>query len=143
MLISGHFQDFCRDLYTECAQLCAAAVLASMRTTIQAQFAAALALNTGNPTSESIRKDFERFGFLLDLDRAAPGNPRRVTDLGHLNYWRNHVAHQKGTPPPTGVPAALVFADIQAWRASCDGLAASLDDIMRQELTRILGAAPW
>lgn len=143
MLVSGHFQGFCRDLYTECAQLCAAAVPAAMRTTIQAQFAAGLALNTWNPTNKSIRKDFERFSFLLDLGGAAPGNPQRVTHLGHLNYWRNHVAHQNATPPPAGVPAVLTLADIQAWRASCDGLATSLDDIMRQELTRILGAAPW
>jgi hypothetical protein len=143
MLVSGHFQGFCRDLYTECVQLCAAAVPATMRTTIQAQFSAELALNTGNPTNNNIRKDFERFSFLLDLAGAAPGNPQRVTHLGHLNYWRNHVAHQKATPPPAGVPAILTLADIQAWRVSCDGLAISLDDIMRQELTRILGAAPW
>lgn len=143
MLVSGHFQGFCRDLYTECAQLCAAAVPVSLRTTIQAQFAAALTLNNGNPTVENIRKDFERFGFLLDLASAAPGNPQRVTHLGHLNYWRNAVAHQKAAPPPAGVPAVLTLADIQAWRASCDGLATSLDDTMRQELTRILGATPW
>jgi len=83
---------------------CAAAVPATMRTTTQAQFAAGLALNTGNPTNENIRKDFERFSFLLDLDGAAPGNPQRLTHLGHLNYWRNHVAHQKATLPPAGVP---------------------------------------
>ncbi|MGH7170034.1 MAG: hypothetical protein ACRELG_07150, partial [Gemmataceae bacterium] len=143
MLVSGHFQGFCRDLYTECVQLCAAAAPAAMRTTIQAQFAAGASLNTGNPTIENIRKDFERFGFLLNLAGAAPGNPTRVTHLGHLNYWRNHVAHQKATPPPSGVPSVLILADVRVWQASCDGLAASLDDIMRQELTRILGAAPW
>jgi len=143
MLVSGHFQGFCRDLYTECAQLCAAAVPASMRTTIQAQFAAGLALNAGNPSTENIRKDFERFSFLLDLEGAAPGNPQRVTQLGHLNFWRNHVAHQRATPPPAGVPAVLTLANVQAWRTSCDGLATALDDIMRHELTRILGAAPW
>jgi hypothetical protein len=114
-----------------------------MRTTLQAQFAAALTLNTGNPTHETIRKDFERFGFSLDLEGAAPGNSQCITHLGHLNYWRNHVAHQKGTPPPTGVPAILALADIQAWRASCNRLASSLDDIMKQELGRILGVAPW
>jgi hypothetical protein len=41
------------------------------------------------------------------------------------------------------VPAVLTLADIQTWRASCDGLATSLDAIMRQEMTRILGVAPW
>ena len=133
MLLSGHFQGFCRDLYTESAQVFAAAVPPAMRTTIQAQFSAGLALNAGNPTHENIRKDFERFGFLLDLGAAVPGNPQRVTHLGHLNFWRNHVAHQKATPPPTGVPAVLALADIRSWRTSCDGLAISLDDIMKRE----------
>jgi hypothetical protein len=143
MLVSGHFQGFCRDIYTECAQIFAAAVTSTMRTTIQAQFSAGLALNTGNPTFENVRKDIERFGFQLDLDAADPGSPQRVTHLAHLNFWRNHVAHQKATPPPGGVPAVLALADIQAWRASCDGLATTLDDIMQVELTRILGATPW
>jgi hypothetical protein len=120
MLISGHFQGCCRDLYTECSQLCAAAVPATMRSTVQAQFATGLALNTGNPTVENLRKDFERFGFLLDLDGAAPGNPQRVTHLGHLNYWRNHVAHQKATPPPPGVPPILMFADVRGHEPYCD-----------------------
>jgi len=142
MLVSGHFQGFCRDLYTECSQICAAAVPVGLRATVQAQFTAELRLNSGNPTIENIRRDFERFGFFLDLGAAAPGNVIRVTHLGHLNYWRNSVAHQRPSPPPSGVPSILTLADIQTWRASCDGLATSLDDIMRTELLRILGAAP-
>jgi hypothetical protein len=143
MLLSGHFQGFGRDLYTECSQICAATVPIGLRGTLQAQFAAELKLNKWNPTVESIRNDFERFGFLLDLAGADPANPVRMTHLGHLNYWRNTVAHQKATPAPLGVPGVLILADVQAWRASCDGLATSLDDIMLNELTRILGAAPW
>lgn len=51
MLLSGHFQGFCRDLYTECSQICVAAVSpASLQPTVQAQFATELKLNTGNPT---------------------------------------------------------------------------------------------
>jgi hypothetical protein len=143
MLLSGHFQGFCRDLYSECVQFCAGAAPIDMQTTIQAQFTEGLALSTGNPTIANIRRDFERFSFILDLSGAAQGNAQRITQLGHLNYWRNHVAHQKATPPPQGVPAVLTLADVQAWRASCDGLATTLDDIMKEELRRILGAAPW
>ena len=140
MLLSGHFQGFCRDLYTECSQICAAAVPPGLQTTVQAQFAAELKLNFGNPTVENIRRDFERFGFLLNL---AGIHRVGVTHLGHLNYWRNATAHQRATPPPAGVPATLTLADVQAWRASCDGLATSLDAIMSDELLRILGTAPW
>lgn len=142
MLLSGHFQGLCRDLYTECAQQCAATVPARLLSTVQTQFSAELKLNSGNPTVENIRKDFERFGFLLDF-AADPANGLRVTHLGHLNYWRNAAAHQKATPPPPGVPPVLALADLRNWRASCDGLATWLDAIMYQELLRILGAAPW
>ena len=140
MLLSGHFQGFCRDLYTECSQILIAAVPANLKATVQFQSAAELRLNAGNPTVENIRKDFERFGFLVDL---AGAHPARLTHLGHLNYWRNAVAHQKSTPPPAGIPATLTLADIQTWRTSCDGLATALDDRMHDELLRILGTAPW
>jgi hypothetical protein len=143
MLLSGHFQGFCRDLYTECSQVCAAAVPAGLLGAVQRQFATELKLNSGNPTVENIRKDFERFDILLDLAGADPANPARMTHLGHLNYWRNAVAHQKATPAPTGVPAVLTLADVRAWRTSCDGLATSLDGIMQGEMYRILGVAPW
>jgi hypothetical protein len=143
MLLSGHFQGFCRDLYTECAQACVAAVVAGLQPALQAQFTAEIRLNTGNPTLENIRRDFERFGFLLDLPRADPLNPMRLTHLGHLNFWRNTVAHQKATPPPPSVPALLDLTDVQTWRASCAGLATSLDGIMHGVLGRMLGVAPW
>jgi hypothetical protein len=80
---------------------------------------------------------------VLDLQAAHPAGPRRITDLGHLNAWRNRAAHQGATPLGGGVPAALTLAIVQGWRASCDGLAMSLDGIMHAELLRTMGVAPW
>jgi len=130
MLVSGHFQGFCRTLYTECAQVFAAALPAALKPTVQTQFSAGLMLNTGNPVVKNIREDFDRFGLSLDLVAADPANAGRITHLGHLNHWRNHSAHQKATPPPIGVPQVMVPADVRDWRASCDGIAGSLDGIM-------------
>ena len=143
MLLSGHFQGFCRDLFTECTQACTAVVPPGLATTAQAQFAAELKLNSMNPTVETIRKDFERFGFLLDLPGADPANPARITQLGHLNYWRNAIAHQKATPSPRSMPTTPNLSNAQSWRMACDGLAESLVDIMGRELQRILGVPPW
>jgi hypothetical protein len=143
MLLSGHFQGFCRDLYTECAQLCAAAVPAGMVAAVQEQFAAELKLDSNNPTVQTIRKDLQRFGFSLDLVAADPANALRITHLGHLNFWRNTAAHQKTVPAPSGIPPLLTLADIRNWKASCDGLARSLDAIMYKQMHVILGAAPW
>ena len=141
--LSAHFQGFCRNLYTECSQIWIAAIPAGLRATAQAQFTAHMALEKGNPTHDNIKRDFNRFGFLLDLQAAHPTGPQQVTDLGHLNDWRNKAAHQGTQPLGGGVPAALTLPVVQAWRTSCNGLATSLDAIMRAELLRIMGAAPW
>lgn len=140
MLLSGHFQGFCRDLYFECGDSVVAAIAAGLRPSLQRQFAAELKLNSSNATVETIKKDFERFAIILDFD-ADPANHPRVTRLGHLNKWRNAVAHQK-PGVPVGVPP-LTLAAIQDWRISCDELATWLDGVTYNELVAILGVAPW
>lgn len=138
--LSVQFQGFCRDLYTECSQICIAQLPAALQATVAAQFFAHLALENGNPNHSNITKDFDRFGFALNLHTA---NPRQVTDLGHLNKWRNKAAHQGTKPLAGGVPAVLTLPLVRNWRTSCDGLAVGLDGIMHQTLLRILGVAPW
>ncbi len=140
MLLSGHFQGFCRDLYVECVQIFATHVPAHLQGAVQMQFSAGLKINSSNPTVETIRKDFERFAFILDF-RADPANGPRVTQLGEMNKWRNAIAHQTATAPP-GVPP-LTLAGVRAWRGSCDGLAVWLDGIIYNELGGIFGVAPW
>ena len=66
--------------------------------TVQMQFTSEMRLNSNNPTVDTIRKDFERFGFTLDF-AADPANSLRVTHLGQLNRWRNAVAHQTEIAP--------------------------------------------
>ena len=141
--LSAHFQGFCRDLYTECSQIWIAAIPAGLQATAQAQFSAHLSLEKGNPSYDNIKRDFNRFGFLLDLQAAHPAGPQRITVLGHLNEWRNRAAHQGTQPLGGGVPAVLTLPLVQGWRASCDELAASLDGIMYAELLRTMGVAPW
>ncbi len=137
--LSAHFQGFCRDLYTESAQITAFRVRATLRILIQAQFTAHRVLDNGNPNLQNVRKDFERFGFRLNLADAEPGNPARLQHLGELNKWRNIAAHY-GTVPPAGLPS---LTELHNWTNSCNGLAASLDGIMYNELRRILRRALW
>ncbi len=139
LLLSAHFQGYCRDLYTECAQIVVARVRPSLQLLIQDQFTAGRKLDHGNPNLDSIRDDFERFGLHLDLVAADPANAGHISNLARLNKWRNVAAHH-GTIP-VGVP--LDLHSLQDWRTSCDGLAASLDQIMYNSLKRILRRAPW
>ena len=140
LLLSAHFQGFCRDLYTECAQTIVSRVRTTLQGLIQAQFMAHRRLEHGNPNVQNLRADFERFDFILDLAAADPANGPRLTHLGELNGWRNVAAHY-GTVP-AGAPA-LTLPLLQSWRTSCDGLATSLDRIMYNQLRRILRRAPW
>jgi hypothetical protein len=106
---------------------------------MQAQFTSNFALDHGNPDLHNLRKDFERFGFMMELAAADPGNPARLQDLSELNKWRNIVAHH-GTVPPTGLRS---YTDLQIWTNSCNGLAVSLDGIMYNQSPRILRRAAW
>jgi hypothetical protein len=140
LLLSAHFQGFCRDLYTECAQIIVSRVRPSLRVLMLAQFTAHRALNRGNPNLQNLRADFERFDFTLDLGAADPANPPRLTHLGELNRWRNVAAHH-GTIPTALPPLSLPL--LQAWRTSCRGLSTSLDAIMYNQLRRTLRRTPW
>jgi hypothetical protein len=139
VLLSAHFQGFYRDLCTESAVVIASKIRPSLRPLIQEQFTAHRQLDRGNPTHEHLKGDFKRFGFMLDL-AVDPANVRRLADLSALNEWRNVAAHQ-GTKVPAGIP--LDLPSLRAWRASCDGLAASLDAVLYNQLRKILRRAPW
>src|SRR5262249_10864775 len=122
MHLSAHFQGFCRDLYTECSQVCAAAVAAppGMAATMQRQFTARMYLEQGNPNNDNLVKDFSRFGFVLNFTAPAvaahAANGPRLTDLGHLQAWRNRAVHQGTSPLGGGIPAVLTLPIIQGWR---------------------------
>ena len=141
MLLSGHFQGFCRDLYTECAQIVVSKLRRSLQSLIESQFTIKLKLDQGNPTLDNLAEDFGRFGFkLIATARTDPAFALRQRHLGELNKWRNAVAHHGAIPH--GVPP-LTFALVQGWRISCDGLATSLTDIMYNHLKYLLRRAPW
>jgi hypothetical protein len=141
LLLSAHFQGFCRDLHTECAQIIASKVRASLEILFQSQFSARRELDRGNANFGNIVKDFNRFGFSLkpELDALA-GSDALKKDLHDLNEWRNAAAHHTAVLPPGG---PLTVPMIQGWRKSCNTLATALDDIMYNQLRSRLRRAPW
>src|SRR5438067_12219250 len=124
VLLSAHFQGFCRDLYTESCQLITAAIPISLQWPAQSQFAAGLRLAHHNPTLDTLRTDFGRFGFdLLTALNAVPVAPVVLNHLALLGRWRNYVAHHGVTAPPGG---PLTQAMVQSWQQSCGTLATAL-----------------
>jgi hypothetical protein len=139
LLLSAHFQGYCRDLHTEAAQVIASKVRASLRLLIQTQFMAHRKLDQGNPNVENLKADFQRFGQVLDLASDLANAPR-LAELSTMNKWRNIAAHQ-GTPIPAGIP--LNLPALQSWRNSCAGLATSLDSLVYNILRANLRRNPW
>lgn len=139
LLLSAHFQGFCRDLYTEAAQIVASKVRSSLRPLIQKEFTVRTALGYGNPNNENIVTDFQRFGFKLNFAESDPANAPRLGHLSAMNRWRNIAAHH-GTVPPGGTPS---LADLRLWCESCHGLAVSLDGIVYNRLMTLLRRKPW
>jgi hypothetical protein len=146
MLISAHFQGFCRDLHTECVQAVANAVPAPMLLIFQTLCGRDLELDGANARYASIKADFERFGFDLTIALRAdpvtrPLNDGLITRINHLNAWRNYAAHHNKLPPEHGGPFTL--ATIQTWKNSCNDLATVLDGVMYNQLSTVTGKTPW
>jgi hypothetical protein len=140
-LLSAHFQGFCRDLYTEATDVIVGAVPPSLQAIVQRQSMAELKLGVGNPTLQTLTHDFNRF--VIDLKALLDANPANVLRLNHLallNRWRNFVVHH-GVTAPAGPPLSLAM--VRQWQASCDELAAELDQILYDVLLALLGVPPW
>ena len=90
LLLSAHFQGFCRDLYTECAQIIASRVRLTLRGFVQEQFTVRRQLDHGNPNIDNLKKDFDPFGLTLAMAAHDPANHARLVDLRVLNEWRNN-----------------------------------------------------
>ena len=141
VLLSAHFQGFCRDLYTEAAQVIASKVRKSLRLVVQDQFVAQLKLDRGNPTLANIFDDFGRLGFdaKVALHAALGADAGWHHRLHNLNEWRNAVAHDLKAPktPPLNVTS------IRLWQDTCDRIARALDSIVYHGLQRLLRRTPW
>ena len=140
-MLCAHFQGFCRDLYTEGAQLVTLAVPLQFQLFVQRQAMSDLKLNTGNPNLHNLAHDFDRLTADVRTPlQSDPANALRLNHLAELNTWRNYIVHH-GVVAPPGLPLAL--ATVQSWQSSCDGLATELDRIVYDVLSATLASAPW
>jgi hypothetical protein len=145
VLLSSHFQGFCRDLHDECADFFVQTVpMVKLRTALRDVVLLNRKLDSGNPNPGNIGSDFGRFGlpFWAEVRAFDAQNQNRQQSLEAMNSWRNAIAHQHFDPAKLG-GAALRLHLLREWRAACDKLASSFDAVMRSHLTTINGSAPW
>lgn len=146
MLLSSQFQGFCRSLHAESVDLIVRSVGASnLARILRAEFIHGRKLDHGNPNPGNIGADFNRLGLLFWQDVLTHDNQNqaRKSALELLNEWRNAIAHQDFDPNRLGGITYLRIAHVRSWRAACDGLAVSFDEVMRTHLQNVTGTSPW
>lgn len=94
MLLSAHFQGFCRDLHSECANYLVLLVAApTHREMLCDNLVFGRRLDRGNPNPGNIGSDFNRlnleFWSLADAHRPESSTQRAA--LEELNEWRNAI----------------------------------------------------
>ncbi len=150
MLLSSHFQRFCRDLHSEAIEhVCAEVPTVWVQWMLRARLIEGRKLDTGNPNPGNIGSDFKRFGLelwpsMVALDARTPGQKLL---LEQLNRWRNAIAHQDFTSSGDLDLGAgrvdLRLADVNAWRAACDQLATTMDAAVAAWLAGLAGRPAW
>ena len=146
VLLSSHFQGFCRGLHSESADHLAGAVSpAILQSVIYPEFVFARKLDFGNPNPGNIGSDFGRLGISLwtELQAADSRTQQRRRSLKELNRWRNAIAHQEFDPGILGKQINLRIEQVRVWRTVCSGLAISLDEVMRAHVAKLIGRQPW
>ncbi len=142
LMLSGHFQGFCRELYSEAADALVSQLEKARKglaAVFKLQVAAQLKLDHGNPTWENIRFDFERFGLDLRVEfNSVPRAGALLQSLSQMNRTRNAVAHDD-----RDVADVVPITDAIAWRDTCSALVEVLEGAVFRKLKQVLRAAPW
>ncbi|HXM58211.1 MAG TPA: hypothetical protein VOB72_22620 [Candidatus Dormibacteraeota bacterium] len=149
VLLAGHFQRYCRDLYGEAVDFLVAQVqLSAASGLVRDAFLVRTALSKGNAHPQSVDMGFRRFGFeiwtaLEQHDRRNVGRRQRLADL---NRWRNAIAHQdlhRGQPLPSVAGVGRNMQTLRLWRHTCSALAHDLDTVVKQRLNTVAGRQLW
>jgi hypothetical protein len=149
MLISAHFQRYCRDLHAETAQALVAHLMdPALGRILQSLLAQNRRLDKGNPTPANLGSDFARFGFRF-WDAVEAGDRRnkgRKAELERLCEWRNAIVHgdiAKKRAEGRLIPRTLNLATCREWRQALESLAISADRVVSTHCKNLGCAEPW
>jgi hypothetical protein len=146
LLLSSHFQRFCRALHTECVEhLLGSPQYAALRLILYSSLVEGRKLNWGNANAGNIGSDYARLGLDIwsGVHASNPRSEERQRKLEELNLWRNAVAHYDFDKPRLAGRTELTLSEVREWRRACNALALDFDRVARAYLIGITGQAPW
>lgn len=149
--IAGEFQGYARDLHTLAVAHLVDSLARSntaLSNALQIQFTTNRAVDHKNATPSSLGSDFGRLGFdFWPTMRVASSQAARwQASLEALNKARNAIAHANeddlGRLARDGYPIRL--STIRRWQRDLDQLAVTMDDVVADQLDRLLKTGrPW
>jgi hypothetical protein len=146
LLLSAHFQAFCRDLHSETVAHVRDVLDPEIGAVVSANLTLHRQLDSRNAQPGSIGTDFGRFGFELwpVVDALDARNPMRRRKLERLNGWRNAIAHHDiEARRPALDPSEVTLLACSSWRNALAGLARSFDRAVADRLHELLDIRPW
>jgi hypothetical protein len=145
LLLSSHFQRFCRDLHTEAVDHLLGPVVPGLLAIAHSALTRDRKLDRGNPTPGNIGTDFGRLGmtFWEDVKALDARNAARLKKLELMGHWRNAIAHQDfgGHAMVLGARSELTLSEVRGFRRMCAGLAPDFDRAVLAHLKAVGGPA--
>jgi hypothetical protein len=145
VMLSSHFQQFCRDLHTEAVDHLLRGVDPALLPIVQAALTSERKLDRGNLTPGNLGSDFGRLGmtFWPSVNALHRGNAARGRRLELMGYWRNAIAHQDcvGNARHLSGRTEIAVADVRQFRSACGALASSFDRAVLLHIKAVAGPA--
>jgi len=146
LLLSAHFQAYCRALHSDSTQMLVEAVDPGIGAVLDTNLSFRRQLDSGNAQSAALSADFNRFDFKFwtTVEEADTRNAARRRKLEELNAWRNAIAHHDIDSHRSDLrPREVTLAACNSWRGALNGLAESFDRVLADQLATLLGSRPW
>lgn len=150
VLLSSHFQQFCRSLHSEAAGHLVSGVDPSLRPIVLSSLTVGRKLDQGNPNPGNLGSDFGRLGmtFWSEVASFRNRNGARKGNLARLGHWRNAIAHQDFTSAThiqeLGWRTEITLQQVRAFRSNCSSLARDFDAVVLVHIKAVAGLhAGW
>jgi hypothetical protein len=145
VMLSSHFQQFCRDLHSEAVDHLLRGLDPALVPIVLPALTFERKLDRGNPTPGNLGSDFGRLGmtFWPDVNALHRRNSQRAKRLELMQYWRNAIAHQDfaGNARHLGGRTEITLADVRRFRSACEALARAFDRAVLSHIKTVAGAA--
>jgi hypothetical protein len=146
LLLSAHFQAYCRGLHSDSTQMLVEAIDPGIGAVLDTNLSFRRQLDSGNAQPAALGIDFNRFDFFFwrEVETADARNKARRRKLEALNVWRNAIAHHDIEHRRADLhPREITLDACRSWRGALNGLANSFDRVLADQLATLIGSRPW